>query len=491
MLAAAKNPELVLIDEIEKYVFDPLGFVLFAYPWMEPGPLESEDGPDKWQTDVLAEIGRQLQDPTARPTPHGPIQVSGRSGHGVGKTALFAWLIQWFCSTRPHPQIPVTANTKDQLSTKTWRELAKWHKLLINAHWFRWTATKFAHVAYPETWFAHAIPWSVNRPESFAGTHETHVMMLFDEASAIEDVIWETAEGAMTTADAIWIVFGNPTRNSGRFYQCFNKFRHRWTRFEIDSRNAKKADQIKIQQWIDDYGEDSDFVRVRVRGVEPRAGMTQLIPTALIDEAMARQITKDSYSFAPRVLGVDVARFGDDQSVILRRQGLKVFDGIKKFRGLDTMQLASRVSKEIQDWKPHAVFVDVVGIGAGVVDRLRQLHHQNIIEVNNANSAMDDKKYFNKRAECWDRMKAWLKAGGSLPNDNEVRDDLGGPEYGFDGRERLQIESKDDMKERGLASPDVGDALAMTFAEHVEIAADEPEDIEPPPIGYYTYGNRD
>ena len=134
-------------------------------------------------------------------------------------------------STRPHPQIVVTANTREQLLKKTFRELSVWHKLLINTGWFTWTATKFYHNDHPETWFAAAVPWSAERPESFAGTHAEHVMLLFDEASGIHDVIWEVAEGAMTTAGAAWLVFGNPTRNTGRFRECFGKFAHCFGQF--------------------------------------------------------------------------------------------------------------------------------------------------------------------------------------------------------------------------------------------------------------------
>lgn len=413
------------------------------------------------------------------------IQVAVSSGHGIGKTALVAWIIIWFLSTRPFPQVVVTANTKTQLTGKTWRELSKWHGLAINRDWFEWTATKFELKAHRETWFAQAVPWSKNRPEAFAGTHEKYVLMIFDEASAIDDSIWDTAEGAMTTPGAIWIAFGNPTRNSGRFKECWGRLRHRWISRQIDSRTAKKANREKIDQWIQDYGEDSDFVRIRVKGIFPRASSTQFISEDLVDDAIRRVHETDAWSHAPRVIGVDVARFGDDQSVILLRQGLHIHR-VRKFRGVNTMQLASYVAEEIDQYRPAATFIDVVGIGAGVVDRLRQLRYK-VVEVNSGEKASDENRYFNVRAEIWDRMRQWLKVG-AIPDDVEMRTDLIGPEYGYDKRERIQLEKKEDMKARGLASPDSGDALALTFAMPVSIAEREAsqekkEDYDPLKFG--------
>jgi hypothetical protein len=441
---------------------DPFGFVRFIFPWAE-GSLDGHGGPDTWQKEVLDHIGRCVCESSSV-----GVRAAVASGHGVGKTALIAWLILWFMSTRPHPQIVVTANTKTQLETKTWRELARWHRLALNRHWFQQTATRFFLCSHPETWFAAAIPWSKERSEAFAGTHEKHVLVLYDEASIIPEEIWQVTEGAMTSAGAMWIVFGNPTRNTGRFARCFGKDRHLWWTRQVDSRTSRIAtNRVLIDQWVRDYGEDSDFVRVRVRGEFPRASARQLIPGDLVDAAAAKVIHETSYRLAPRVLGVDVARFGDDQSVIIQRQGLAA-SGLKKFRHLDTMTFAGLVGREIESYKPDAVFVDAVGIGAGVVDRLNQLGYGAfVIPVNAGERAMDQDQYHNLRTEMWDKTRAWLRAGGGIPDDRELKDDLTGPEYQYDARDRLALERKEDMKARGLASPDCGDALALTFARPV------------------------
>lgn len=453
------NAEQKLQECISEFVFDPLGFVRFVIPWGEPGPLEHQTGPDVWQEKILKEIGEQLKADKDE-----AVNIATTSGHGIGKSALVAWLILWFISTRPHPQIVVTANTREQLLKKTFRELAVWHKKAIHSHWFKWTATKFYHVDHPETWFAAAVPWSAENPEAFAGTHAEHVLVIFDEASGIDDIIWEVTEGAMTTKGAAWLAFGNPTRNSGRFRECFGRFQHRWTTYRVDSRTAKMAtNKTQIEQWIADYGEDSDFVRIRVKGEFPRAGNTQFIPGDLVERAVRNNPPENP--LATKVLSVDVARFGDDQTVFCMRAGSVVLP-LRKFRELDTMQVASLVAECINDWEPDCTFVDGGGLGAGVVDRLRQLNYR-VIDVQAGSSPDDKEKYANKRAEMWGRMRDWLKGDVKIPDDDGLKSALIGSEYGYTTKMAIQLEKKEDMKKRGLASPDEGDALAMGFAEPV------------------------
>lgn len=472
-----------LEDAVLEYADDPLGYALFAFPWGEPGPLENEPGPDVWQADVLATLGAEVVQRRGNPVATA-IQIAVASGHGVGKSALVAWILLWFMSTRPTPQGVCTANTRPQLEAKTWRELAKWHKLAKNHEWFEWTATKFYLKASPENWFCSALAWTKERSEAFAGTHEKYVLFVYDEASAIDDQIWEVSEGAMTTPGAIWIAFGNPTRNTGRFRQCFGKLRHRWITRQVDSRTARMANRAQIQQWIDDYGEDSDFVRVRVRGVFPRASAMQFIGTDIVEAAQEREV--EVPRGAPRLMGVDVARYGDDQSVIARRHGRRL-EPLWKYRELDLMQLAAVVAEAINREHPDVVYVDEVGMGSGVVDRLHQLGYQNVIGViaGSRPDPVNRDAYYNKRAEMWARMKEWLK-GADIPDDGDLYQDLIGPEYGFDNRMRLQLERKEDMKARGLASPDSADALAFTFAHPTPPIIDMPAGgLEPPPEPTY------
>lgn len=466
MSALARDPEADLIDDVGSFAFDPLGFVRYAFPWGEPGTvLAGKSGPDEWQIKVLEDVRNGL-------TLTAAIQEAVASGHGVGKTALVSWLLLWAVSTHPDTRGVVTANTENQLRTKTWAELSKWFRLCICHHWFKLTATALfsATPGHEKTWRIDAVPWSENNTEAFAGLHNEgrRIIVVFDEASAIPDVIWETTEGALTDANTeiLWFAFGNPTRNTGRFKECFGRFRHRWSTQQVDSRSVDITNKEQIAQWVADYGEDSDFVRVRVRGVFPRAGSTQFIAGDVADHARGRDA-----SFIPSdplVIGVDVARFGDDQTVIAFRRGrdARSIPWIT-LRGQDTMQVAAQVAEAVRAYNPAAVFVDEGGLGAGVVDRLKQLRVK-VIGINFGSKPDrfvidDDVKVRNKRAEMWALMRSWL-TGGAIPDDHELVADLTGVEYGYDENQAIQLEKKEHMKKRGLASPDKGDALALTFA---------------------------
>jgi hypothetical protein len=469
MTEPALNIDDQLTEAMESFIYDPLGFVLYAYPWGED-ILIGEDGPDEWQEEELRRIGELVKaqgegkpwkDDTCEYTGEGPIQIAIKAGRDPGKTALIAWIIHWFASTRPHPQGVVTANTATQLDTKTWRELAKWHGMSVHSHWFHWTATKFYLKAHPKTWFMSAIPWSKDRPQAFAGTHEKYVLMVFDESSTIDDIIWETAEGGLTDPFCLWIVVGNPTKTTGRLKECWGKFRHRWFKSTVDARSAKRPNKTKIQQWIDDYGEDHDFVRIWVKGIFPRASIMQLIPEDLVEAAMKKTLVERDYGYREKIMGIDIARQGNAMSVIQKRQGLAAFKPTK-MRIPDNMIVAGKIAQEIDEWKPDAVFIDQ-GAGVGVIDRLRQMGYI-IIEVPFGSTADDSEHYYNKRTEIWFRVLDWLKQGGALPEDDELKTDLTAPEYGFGGKKGLmQLVSKDDID----APLDCGDALALTFAYRV------------------------
>ena len=442
------------------YFADPVGYVR--------DELQAE--PDVWQIEALNAVRDNKR-------------VAAASGHGIGKTAFVAWTIHWFMATRPNPQVVVTANTKNQLDSKTWRELAKWNQKALNGHWFEVKATRMELKDSPETWFASAIPWTEHNSESFAGTHEEHVLIVFDEASAIADIIWDVSEGAMTTAGAKWVALGNPTKNTGRFRECWGRFRHRWHTMQVDSRTAKMADQTQIKEWIADYGEDSDFVRVRVKGEFPKSSSAQLISTAIVEAAVAYKAV--GFEKLPLVVGVDVARFGDDQTVICARRGRKVYP-LSKFRELDTMQVAGHVAAVIKSLKPALVNIDIGAMGAGVVDRLREQGFE-VRGVNFGGEPVDKVKYANKRAEMWGEMAAWLKEAGEIPDDYELRQDLIGPEYSYTSSQQLLLEKKESMKRRGLSSPDCADALALTFAAPVTDTMTYPElaPLEPDADGLY------
>jgi len=486
-----------LARDLARFYADPLGFVLYAYPWdtdraLQLVPLPEpwsfvygcEFGPDAWACQLLDDIGAEVS-ARAFDGVHAvtPIQFAVSSGHGIGKSAMAAWISHWIMSTRPHSKGVVTANTGEQLASKTWAGVAAWVNRSVNRHWFQITtgkgAMRMVHRQHPETWRVDAQTSREENSESFAGLHaaSSTPWYLFDEASAIPAKIWEVAEGGKTDGEPMHFAFGNPTRNTGAFAEAFGKQRHRWNTRQIDSRNVAITNKELLQRWVDDYGEDSDFVRVRVRGIFPRASSLQFIGRDLVDGAMRRDMAAYSPHTKVAMVGVDVARFGGDQSVIrtrLQRDARTIPP--KRYRDLDTMQLAARVGEHINELKMLGmrcvVFVDGGGVGGGVIDRLRQLGHD-VIEVNFGGKPDDPRKYRDKAAEMWDRMRSWL-ATGYLDDDEMLATDLTGREYGFNTDSQIVMERKEDMKRRGLASPDDADALALTFAHPAMEAFDAP-----------------
>ena len=472
------SPDAALAEAISEYSLDPLGFVLFAFPWNR---IEDSDGPREWQREVLESIGTRLRAGYEPGAAMMPVLQAISSGHGIGKSALVSWLIAWALCTCPDTKVVLTANTEPQLRTKTFPEVAKWFRLLICSHWFKVHGTSI-HAALPgheKTWRADAVTWSENNLEAFAGLHNKgrRILLLFDEASGIMDRVWEVAEGALTDEDTeiVWCVFGNPTQPVGRFFECFNRQRHRWLGRKIDSRTVPGTNKALFAEWVQIYGEDSDFVRVRVRGEFPRAGSQQFIGTDVVEQACKREVA--AILSDPLIIGVDVARYGDDQTVIFFRKGrdARLIPPVK-LRGADTMAVAARVADEARRFRADAVYVDGGGVGAGVVDRCRQLRVAGLVEVqfggkaDRANYDTDASRYANKRGEMWGAMREWL-AGGGIPDDPDLAADLVGPWYFFNAANEIQLERKEDMKKRGLASPDVGDALALTFAYPVAPAA--------------------
>ena len=450
---------------------EPLLYVMAMWSWLVAGtPLAKQSGPDYWQVTALNAIGDQIKQGNEQ------IQLAIRSGHGIGKTAFIAWVTKWWAFTRPLCRGVITANTKTQLSTKTWRELSKWHNTAADKDLFDYQQTSYKSNVVANDWVIDAVPWSEHRSEAFAGLHADDVLIVFDEASLISDKIWEVCEGATTGLRYLWIACGNPTRKDGRFAQCFTKLRNRWIRLSVDSRDAKMANKTKIQQWLEDYGEESDFFKVRVRGLPPSASTLQLIPETLVDAAMYRKIDRAAIPFsAPLLMGVDVARQGDDESVFVFRRSRIMYDEVVRLRVPDIMQVASHAAMWINKINPDTVFVDATGMGAGLFDRLVQLGFgHKCIEVHNGSEPQDKLVYENKRIENWVRMRDWLKTGKIPEACLDLREELIGPEFGFSRKtDRMKLESKEDMKARGLMSPNIADALSTTFAEPIAIKMSE------------------
>lgn len=471
----AETADEEIQDLMGAFALDPLGFVLFAYPWGEPGPLKDHAGPDDWQRAFLTRLG---QDVRARGfnglNAVSPIREVTSSGHGIGKSVIVAWLVDWIMSTRPHCQGTVTANTFTQLQTKTWAAIQRWTALCITGHWFVVNAERMYHPDFKSSWFCSLQSSREENSEAFAGQHaaDSTSFYIFDEASAIPDKIGEVAEGGLTDGEPMIFMFGNPTRSSGMFHRAaFGSDRHRWHATIVDSRTSRFTNKTQIAEWAQDYGEESDFFRVRVLGLPPSASDLQFISTSLVSAAQHRPALP--LADDPLVAGLDVARGGGDDCVIRFRRGV---DGrsippirIPGEQARDSMRLvtiAVDVLGRKFDGRPiHTLFVDGTGIGGPIVDRIRQMGFKNVVEVQFGAAAPDD-KLANMRSFMWWKLREWL-THGAIDDSPRLEMDLTGPGYKHDSRDRLVLESKEDMKKRGLDSPDDGDALALTFAAPV------------------------
>ena len=454
---------------------DPLKFVSFLFPWGQKNtPLENFSGPRKWQREVLRDIGEHIKQNNGK-IDFNVLRMAVSSGRGIGKSALVSWLVIWMLSTRIGSTTIVSANSETQLRSVTWAEITKWLALSLNSHWFEVSATR----VMPAKWLTELVErdlkkgtrywgvegrlWSEENPDAYAGVHNFDgVMLIFDEASGISDAIWAVAAGFFTenTPNRFWMAFSNPRRNTGYFYEAFNAKRDFWRNKVVDARSVEGTDKAVYEQLIQEYGPDSVQAHVEVYGEFPSAGDDQFIPVYLVDDATQRPRYKDAS--APIIIGVDPARFGADATVIAVRQG-RDLNVIKRYRGDDTMEIVGRVIEAIEEFNPTLVVIDEGGLGAGIVDRLKEQRYKQVKGVNFGNKSTKPIMYGNKRAEMWGNMREWLKTA-SVPTDKLLKSDLTSPKVKPDSKGTIFLEGKKEMKARGLASPDAADAIAVTFA---------------------------
>ncbi len=463
---------------------NPYLWVMYAFPWGQKGtPLEFQKGPRKWQKEELLNVAafvkenKRLISQGLPPKVYKSATVSGR---GPGKSTLVSWLALWQLSCQLGSTVIVTANTDSQLTNKTFGEIGKWHTLLINSYWFE----RIQKGIMPAPWFEKALKedlkidsqyyyikgelWNEDNADAFVGAHNPLGMMLiFDEASGIPPNIWTVSEGFFTepTVYRFWFAFSNPRSNTGAFFECFHAHRNYWRTRQIDSRVVEDLDLSVFNEIIAKHGEDSDEARIEVKGEFPHQGDRQFISRGVVGDAIRRELERYD-DHAALCMGVDVARFGDDSTVIRFRRGRDARSiPPVKLKGADNMVVANRIAHLIDQFDPDAVFIDA-GSGAGVIDRLRELGYK-IHEVWFGSKSEQD-EYADHRTEMWAKLRDWL-GGAMIDHDQDLIDDLTGPEYEFMGREdKIKLESKEKMKKRGLASPDNADALAVTF--HAKVA---------------------
>ena len=443
--APASSPANPFAFAIARYARAPIAFV------REVLLVE----PDQWQLEALRLFAR------------GHTRVSIKSGHGVGKSAMASWIVIWFVCTRVPYKVAITAPTASQLFDVLWSEIGKWMQRLPQA-WrdlFVVTSDHITLKSDPEC-FVTARTSRPEQPEAMAGLHSQNILLVADEASGIDERVYEAASGSMSSANAVTLLIGNPVRDSGFFWRTHTLERDRWATMTVSSAASQRVDPSFVEEMERRYGPDSNAFRVRVLGQFPSSADDTFIGGELVDSAMARDVPLDLT--APEIWGLDVARFGADASVLIKRRGNVVTEPPRRWRQIDLMALAGAVKHEYDlsgANRPTLIVVDAIGLGAGVADRLQE-QSVPVLGLNVAEAPSQQAYYMRLRDELWARTKDWLQSRAvRLPRDDQLRDDLVAPKYVFTSSGKLQIESKESMRRRGLPSCDSADALMLTLAQ--------------------------
>lgn len=435
---------------LEHWRRDPIAFVR----------EEFQVEPDPWQAEALA----------AFPNVN---RLAVKSCKGPGKTALLAWCVSNFLATRPHPRIGCVSITGGNLSSNLWPELAKWmNRSPFMRNTFSWSKTEITHKLYPGTWWAQARSWArqadaERQADALAGLHEDFAMAVLDESGGIPQAVMATAEAVLATGlETKVLQAGNPTHTTGPLHRACTIDRALWKLINItgdpdDPNRSTRIDVEWARQQIHSYGRDNPWVKVNVLGEFPDASINALLGVEEVQRAMQRHYKDDAFIWAQKRIGIDVARFGDDRTVLFPRQGLVAFKPVV-MRTQNTVQIAARAARGITAWGAELTFVDDTGHwGHGVIDNLTTAGFPAIGIV--LSDPAIDPRFRNRRAEMYMAAAEWVRQGGALPMIDELVPELTEPTYSFIGG-RFVLEEKDQIKKRLGSSPDLADALVLTFA---------------------------
>jgi hypothetical protein len=495
---ARRSLEQQLAEDIASFEFDPEGFVWYAFPWGVPGTVLAKKRPRAWFIALCRRIREKLLE-NGKNNVWKVVQEAVASGHGIGKSAAMAQLALWALSTHEKTRGVITANTDTQLRTKTWPELAKWHNLCITRHWFTCTATAIYHTGDQKEWRIDAVPWSEHNTEAFAGLHNEgrRLFLGMDEASGIADSVWETAEGAMTDAETqiLWLAFGNPTRATGRFRQCFTKFRELWGVANIDSRTVEGINLDRIARWERLYGPNSQFFNVRVRGQFVEADADQLIPLEWIANARLRghHATPDG-SIPRRRISADIAGGGADDTVItsmIHYDSFRLAVKQTKHSFPPATAVTDAADAVKAQWDAFGctvqngddIVVDSLGVGQGCANNLVKQYALPVVLYKGGEASSNPKLFRNRRVQSYIALRNDFRDGKIALHPDMLPDDEAWAEFEAQltsikskpGTDKLEdLQTREEMARAGIDSPDYADSLAMQYATQVPtvIAAD-------------------
>lgn len=438
------SPQDKLVKLLDVYRGNPVAFVR--------GVFKAE--PTEQQVSLL----------NAAVEPHARCAV--KSATATGKTTALAWLTFYFLICYPDCKGLVTAPTSSQLHRVFKSELALWHGKMDDVFkpFYEILNDSIFITGKKKTQFFSWATGSAENKESFAGLHAQKVVLMVDEASALPKEIFDTLYGTLSFGDTSFILVSNPVRAEGSFYNLFAKDVGSWSKFTFTSFDSPNVDKDWINEIAEYYGVDSDFYKMRVLGEFPIFSEAQFISSEDVDQAIQRQLLPQDYHNYDRVLGVDVARFGKDSSVVVDRQGPKIWN-ILSFKGLDTVEFSEKILEYFKSL-PHvsSVAVDGIGVGSGVVDQLKRFQLP-VVDVNVSCKSSEPKTYYNLRAQLYGQIKDWLPSA-DIPNHDTLRNNLVSLNYSYNAKLQILLESKKDMKKRGLDSPDFSDALAISMVSN-------------------------
>ena len=416
--------------------------------------------PQEWQTLALRAIASD-------------DKVAIKSGHGVGKTAFLSWLILWWLLTRYPTKIVATANTAHQLNDVLWTEVDKWARKMPEGFLsqLEFTREKISLAGSSDSFCAFRVSRRES-PESLQGFHSPNMMVIVDEASGVPDVVFQVGEGAMSTAGAKTVLTGNPTRAEGFFYDAFHANRELYNNITVSCSDSNTVDSKFIEQMATKYGDESNVFRVRVLGEFPTQSDDVLVPLSLVEDATRRDI--ESSPSTPVVWGVDVARFGDDRSALCKRQGQVILEKIRTWQNKDLMSLAGAIMAEYEAtpylMRPTAIYIDSIGVGGGLADRLVELDMPAVSVSVSESPALRD-KFMRLRDELFWKAREWFEGRDCrIPDDDGLISEITSIRYKYQSSGKLKVESKDEMKRRGQRSPDVADAFVLSFAQEGAMA---------------------
>lgn len=472
----APSLDVRLAELVREYYADPLGFVLFAFPWGH-GPLAGFRGPDRNQARFLEDLGQEVRARGFRgDAPVMPVMMSVTSGHGTGKSALAAWIVGWIASTRPHSIGTITAGTYHQLRSRTWAAVRKWFSMMVTGHWFDLRADGLYRKGAEATWKCEIQTCRPENAQAFAGQHAvtSTSYYIFDEAALVPDEVWQVALGGLTDGEPMIFAWGQCSRNTGAFYRInFGSERHRWNTRRWDSRSGAFTNKQYIEQLIADYGEDSEVARVRILGLPPRTSEFQYIDQERIRAAQEREWHGIAMPDEPLICGFDVSGGGGAWNVFRFRRGydarsmppIRLKGELARTPGVLVAKAAELLAERHPGRHIAAMFVDSA-FGAEIVARLQMLGHKNVFAINFGDPSPEP-NYLNMRAYMYAKCKDWLEFGCIPPDPDPLGYQLGVPGMHHNQSGKLVIESKQSIQQRGEESPDDADALVLTFARSV------------------------